>query len=195
MRRARPSSLTSHSLQTALPGKPNVLLIADSGLGLVWRLDTATGAQTQLTDPLFQATDPAAPPIGVNGVHAVPGSLFFTNSNRAVFGRFALSSTGASAGQPAQALVSATVLQTFDDFALAPQDATVYFANVLADEITRPNRSGGLEVVAGSPGDPVLRAPTSVQYVPGKGKSTLYVTTAGAPPGSVPQGKVLRIRL
>ena len=126
----------------------------------------------------------------------MPGSLFFTNSNRALFGRLPISAAGTAAGA-GQSLVTATPPQTFDDFALAAQDATVYFANVLADEITRPNVKGGLDVVAGSPGDPTLRAPTSVQYVPSANKeaSKLYVTTAGAPPGSVPQGKVLRIDL
>ena len=58
------------------------VLIADSVLGVIWRVDTHSGAQAIVID------DPALKPsgttlqIGVNGVHIAGDLLYFTSSTQ-----------------------------------------------------------------------------------------------------------------
>ena len=152
------------------------MLASDSTQGAVWRIDTKTGAVDKpFTDPLLGVGDPQGPPVGVNGVHARGDALFFTSSNRALYGRIDLTDKGAPAA-PARQIFATTMGMIFDDFALMG-DGKAYFANILVNEITRmPKEAVALKAVVGL-GELMVSASTSVEIVPGKGGQgdTLYI--------------------
>ena len=189
---------------TGVPGAPDILLIAGSRDGAVWRLDLRTGQGTAgpaFTDPLFALTNPQAAPVAINGVYARDGRLFFTNSNQGLYGSIAITPQGRRAGPPARVLANTS---NPDDFDIAP-DGTAYIAAIVDSEVRRlgPGGAGSVTVVAGGPGDPKLDHPTSVVVRPAsesyRGQRTeLYVTTAGAWAflgGGSGGGQISRIRL
>jgi hypothetical protein len=71
---------------------PNVILVADSLAGKIWRFDPANGAiDTWLADPLL-AVDPAQPSQrpGANGLKVHDGWVYVSNSARGAIHRVAL---------------------------------------------------------------------------------------------------------
>ena len=83
---------------TTLDGSPDLLLIADSVLGTVWRLDLTTRDYSiAIQDPLF--SDSSSIYIGINGIRTSRGLLFFSNSAQGTFGRVLISNNGSATGQ------------------------------------------------------------------------------------------------
>ena len=83
---------------TTLDGSPDLLLIADSTLGTVWRLNLTTRDYSiAIRDPLFSLSSPV--PIGINGIRTSRGFLLFTNSAQGIFGRVRISINGSATGQ------------------------------------------------------------------------------------------------
>lgn len=63
-----------------LPTQPNTVLVGDSGLGLLWRLNTKTGVyRVAIEISEFKPNTSAILDIGVNGIHCRDGYLYFTN--------------------------------------------------------------------------------------------------------------------
>ena len=171
---------------TPLPHAPDVLLVADSIGGRVYRLDTRTGAlDIPFAGPIYEAPNPApALPIGVNALRTTKdgATLYFTNSNRRTFDRVPLTPQGTPAGPSTTVAQLAPGDGLFDDFALAPDgEAAAYVADDASDEVRRVDlRDGKVSVVAGAPGDARLNHPTSVVYGGReRGRNVFYVTTAG----------------
>lgn len=93
---------------------PDVILVADSLAGKIWRFDPATGSIAPwLTDPLL-AADPAAPSQrpGANGLKLHDGWLYISNSARGTLHRVRLSGTS-----PTGALEVFATTGPIDDFA------------------------------------------------------------------------------
>ena len=188
---------------TPAPHDPAVLLIADSFLEVVWRLDTRTAALAQLRDRAFAVGKPGPArvvpdPVAVNGVHTCDGQLYFTNTNTSTVGRLALTPAGRSAGRPAEIVVREALGTGYDDFAIAPH-GTFYLAAGDISEIQRASPNGKrVEVLFGGPGRKPILHPTSIQYADGKkGRGdVLYVTMAGAAPdGGTQGGQIVKVTL
>ena len=179
---------------TALPTDPSRVLVADTTQGIVHRVNLCTGtAEAPLDDPLFKPTDPSFRD-GVNGVHA-PGNgcLYFTNSNRNILGRIAITPHGALNGSAAETVyTSPPESSNFDDFAIARNNMAYICGN--ADNEILEVKDG---VVIATYQDPkLLNHPTSVQLGRGKLHNTLLVTTGGSQPGeNSGGGRVTRILL
>ena len=168
---------------TGLPSAPDHLLIADAGLGIVWRLNIVTAViEIAGSDPLF-GKRPNTTTVVINGNRILGEYLYFTNSNHAIFGRVRITPDGNPAGEPAEVLAHAFKGATYDDFAISP-DGTAFISSPTGGTINRVIRAGEQTVLVGYPNDKQLDHPNSVQF--GKrlvDKGSMYVTTAGILPG------------
>ncbi|KAJ4323281.1 hypothetical protein N0V84_004410 [Fusarium piperis] len=175
---------------TPVPRSPHYLLVADCAAGSLLRLDTRTGCvQTVISDPLFA---PIPEPgskllLGINGVHAQGGWLYFTNTNQGLYGRLAITSDGLAVGTPAEVIARGLNGSTFDDFALR-QDGVAFLATGLGNlnGIEKIAASGeGLMLASWDYGSPVISQPVSAVFgQTRKDQSTLYFATAGSYLGS-----------
>jgi sugar lactone lactonase YvrE len=100
------------------PHMPNVVFVADSYAGCIYRVDLANGEYTVLiTSPDLSPAEngPAFRNAGVNGVRYHRDRLYFTNSLRGLYGRISISRTGELAGHIE---ILAHVPTLVDDFAI-----------------------------------------------------------------------------
>ena len=133
-----------------------MVLIADAGKGIVWRLDAWTGDYNlAIQDDLFNANNPKLP-LGVDGPRRLGDELYFTNPGSSFFGKVAINAWGNATG-PVEVFANLTFP---DDFALAP-DGTAYVVG--ANTLTRVSPDGSLSVLAGGINDTVLEGATSAQ--------------------------------
>lgn len=167
------------------------LLIADSGAGTVWSLNVNNGqASKVLSDPLMKPTSAIAP-TGINGIKVRSNSLYFTNTDQAIWAKIPLNSDGTAAGS------ATTVLSNFtaaDDFQFDYIGDVLYAGN---NELRARAVTGGAAVVAST--DPLLSGSTACQL--GRTASdaaSLYVTTNGGVNGYITgtftqPGRVVRV--
>lgn len=96
----------------------NNILLADSLLGTITRLDVVTGGFAVVSrDPLLATPNSTNLAVAVNGIHTFADVLYFTNLNQGIFGRMSISlATGEQTGA---AEILATGLWVADDFALS----------------------------------------------------------------------------
>ncbi|KAI8716095.1 hypothetical protein NCS52_00902400 [Fusarium sp. LHS14.1] len=175
---------------TPVPHSPHYLLIADCVAGSLLRLDTRTGSvETVSSDPLFA---PVAEPeskllLGINGVHARDGWLYFTNTNQGLYGRLAITSEGLAAGTPAEIIARGLNGSTFDDFTLR-RDGVAFLATGLGslngiERIT--NEGEGQMLASWDYGSQTISQPVSAVFGQTvKDRDTLYFATAGSYLGS-----------
>ncbi|KAJ4188286.1 hypothetical protein NW767_011947 [Fusarium falciforme] len=175
---------------TPVPHSPHYLLVADCAAGSLLRLDTRTGCvETVSSDPLFA---PISQPesnllLGINGVHARDGWLYFTNTNQGLYGRLAITPEGLAVGAPAEIIARGLNGSTFDDFALR-RDGVAFLATGLGnlngiEKITA--RGEGQMLVSWEYGSLAISQPVSAVFGQTiKERSTLYFATAGSYLGS-----------
>ena len=192
---------------------PGVIVLADSGAGLIWRVDLPDGdgkatARVWLEHHTM-AHDPDSPLVppqpGVNGVRyaARTGYLYYTSTARKLFMRVRVDpSTHDPAGSPE--LVAGGIMA--DDFCLDEDDGVAYLPTHWQNTIDRvplqPGGSATRQIVAGEPFDEQLVGPTSATWGrrPGDCGRIAYITTDGglvAPPTDdiVRPAKLLRVEL
>ncbi|KAL8710718.1 MAG: hypothetical protein Q9220_004736 [cf. Caloplaca sp. 1 TL-2023] len=160
------------------------ILLADSGAGAVWKLNTRTAAITQAIppgDPLLAPVPGKVPQNGINGLRVLDRTLYFTNSNQEIFASLPLYRNGSAAGK-AKILYSDVA---GDDFAIDNQGKNAYVAVNSGDEILRLGLTGAIGgeggdrsvVVAKGEG---LAGPTSARFGGrGGGGRELYVSSNG----------------
>lgn len=86
-----------HTLNSVCYLAPWKILIADSTLGVVWRVDIITGAyEIVIDDPKLKNTPTFN--LGVNGVEVFGTKLYFTNSAQGIFGSVRINSDGIPIG-------------------------------------------------------------------------------------------------
>ncbi|KAJ7190283.1 hypothetical protein GGX14DRAFT_606146 [Mycena pura] len=88
-----PQSVLANGL-SVVPGDPDLVLAADSVLGLAFEVNVRTGAvRVLIQDAAMAPIGPSGPPpgaVGINGLHVRAGVLYFTNSQRGTFSRVPL---------------------------------------------------------------------------------------------------------
>ena len=174
------------------PASQHLLLMADSTLGVVWRLDINTSAvEKAISDPLFgKALGNPSP--ALNGIRVRGEYLYFSNSNTGVLGRLLITPSGErAAGAQAGILAKVANGSTFDDFEVA-RNGTVFISVPTGFQVLRvgPDRE---EVVFVK--DVRIDHPSSVQSGKDNPELVLYVTTDGALEGFGGEGggQVIRI--
>ncbi|KAL0260149.1 hypothetical protein SLS55_005895 [Diplodia seriata] len=167
----------------ALPDA-RTLLISDSTLGLIWALDTSTGAHgvaLQHNATMSPTTDLGLV-LGVNGLryHAASSTAYYVNTPRRLYCRVPIDArTGEARGE--YEVVARGVMA--DDFALGGGEVAVGWLAGLEDNVvTRVDEEGGMQVVAGALGSLDVAGATSAAFAGGlgAGRGWLYVTTGGA---------------
>jgi hypothetical protein len=190
---------------------PNVILVADAGAGLIWRVDlSADGmkgtARIWLKDPSMNTTIAGLriKQPGINGLEYDEQThfVYYTSTAQQLFMRVPVDPTTLDpAGDPE--LVATGSM--WDDFAIDEYASVAYATTHRQNTIERvpldPHSCQAKQTVAGIPFDERLAGPAAVAW--GRGPqdygSVAYVSTDGgvtAPPdGVVRPAKVLRIEL
>ncbi|KAI1264365.1 hypothetical protein F5Y18DRAFT_390257 [Xylariaceae sp. FL1019] len=167
----------------SLPAHPETVMLADSNLGALFRVNTSSGAVDKIaTDPAFEFPANATTAIGINGLKIVDDYLYFTNTAQAVFGRVRIASTGEIVSDVETLFSSPGV--SWDDLLVAA-DGTAYICQS-PGAILRVTPDGLTDYPVNNT---QLLGPTSIQ-LPQDGN--LYVTTRGATPLS---GQVFTVQL
>lgn len=100
----------------ALPKHPEVVLIGDAVLGVLFRLDTSTGAYKVAFNNTALVSTSSSMPIGVNGLKVVGNDVYFTNSASGVFAKIPISDDGEKFGDVEIIATMDTSNGDWDDF-------------------------------------------------------------------------------
>jgi hypothetical protein len=171
----------------SLPSHPHVVLIADSRIGALFRVDTITGVSKNVfTHSALAAPINASMPIGINGLKIVGDHVYFTNSALNIFAKVPFSDDGQRFGrvQIIARLDTASSGSDWDDFVI-DSGGTAYIAQP-ENALARITSDGAYSLVAGGSDSLDIIGPTSVQLAPG-GK-VAYVTTRGGEMGGYTYG-------
>ncbi|KAI0448277.1 hypothetical protein F5B21DRAFT_498061 [Xylaria acuta] len=163
------------------------VLVADNGLGRVWRVDLKTGEyETAAEVPEMQSVADAPLPIGVNGVKVRNGDLYFSNSNHASIYRLAIDKDGIAVKGAKAELVAKYDAGNIDDFVIDERGqfwAATNFNNTVA--VAKPGSTG--IVVVGESTQLTVAGDTAL-VLGGRTKSDkniVYTVTSGAVAGPV----------
>lgn len=192
-----PNVLTPNGLVTL---NENKVLIADSIKGVVWAVDTDTGASNiAISDPLFVPNEGF--PIGVNGLKILGRTLYFTNSAQSLLGKVDIDlRTGAARGAASVVTHALPPGKGYDDFALSDR-GVAFVTNAAGNFIERiDTRNGKQSIVAGNINSTKIAEPTSAALGRGAWEDWLFVTTGGGlfiPVNGyeIVGGQVVRIKL
>jgi hypothetical protein len=189
----------------SLPGQPNTFLLADSAQGLIYALDTKTGAsRTWLDDPAFKPNSSIPVKSGINGLHAYGEYLYFTNTFSApALARVPIDEVSGEAAGPVETIIGApswkvNIGDQADDFTF-DGEGNVWLATDPSNSIVKVEMPGGHATVEiGGADDCIVAGVTATAF--GRTKNDqhiLYATTNGGiafpPPGDVVGGKVVAI--
>ena len=164
---------------TALKSSCDTLLMADSGAGLIYRVNARTGAyEVALDDPLLKPIPGSKPAFGVNEVKIRGDELYFSSSNQALLGKVHIDLESDKPKGPVQ--VIATNLTGADDFAIDPREGSVWLARNVPGIVDHVLLDGRAETVIGGNSSLALTGPVSATFGRGKGQeTTLFITTDG----------------
>lgn len=154
-----------------------VVLIADSDIGAIWRLDTATGKHDiAFKDPLFTNCTSRLP-LGLNGVSMYEGRLHFANSALRIYGRVPLAMDGSALGEIEIIARASSASTIFDDISMDWQGSA--WVATHPNAVTQITAQGKQRNFTG--GDVEMNNPTSVVWGRGsfEAEKMLYITTNG----------------
>jgi len=172
------------------PGSP-FLLIADSVLGVVWRLNYLTSEyEIILQSPLMQPID-EAPILGINGIHVFNSSVYFTNSFKGLFAKVPVTLEGPNAGSATGEYEVVAKNGVGDDF-IFDKEGNAYITQDPSDALQLVNQEGQVTVLAGNTNSTLLEGDTADAF--GRTKSDeniLYVVTNGGIAKPVPGTQIV----
>ncbi|KAL8745812.1 MAG: hypothetical protein Q9190_002092 [Brigantiaea leucoxantha] len=165
------------------PGKATILL-ADSGAGVVFRLNANTGRyKVVLDDALLKPLAGAPVEIGVNGLHVGNQMLYFTNTNQNLFAKVQIREDGTAVG-PFE-VIARNAVGSFDDFG-RDRRGNAYVCQGSGNQLAMITPHGLETEVAGNLNSTALAGCTSAKFGRTiRDRKTLYVTTNGGLTGPV----------
>ncbi|KAG5973244.1 hypothetical protein E4U56_005238 [Claviceps arundinis] len=195
---------------SAVPGKPHLVMAADSARGLVYRINVNTGKVDITQDLEKMKPVPVSVPhtdkgkgnnstkvsIGINGVRIRNKHLYFTNSATHGLYRVQVRSDGSSSPSAFKTMVETmTVLDASfaDDFDIGPgAQNTAWVVTNYNNSIISVSTGGDATLAAGGTGSPLIPSDTSCRF----GRTAaddhvLYATTAGKLGENAEGGKVV----
>lgn len=172
----------------ALPDAPNIVLIADSQFGLLFRLDTEKATYEVIADrPEFKPHPERfnkTVGFGINGVKIRDEFLYFSNTNLVNIYRVPITKDGylAKKGKaPVELYADLNAVTTFiDDFEIGPDGTVWVVTNDDNSLVAVTPRSRKVEVVAGAKDKLTLAGGTGAAFGrTKKDRHVLYISTAG----------------
>lgn len=175
---------------TRLDDESRSLLVADSVNGIIWKINPSSGQYDIALSG--HSLEQNGRPLGVNGVHAVGPTVYYTSSSLNSLFRVTLNAQGLFGS--VETVAASDSLP--DDFALA-SDGSVYLMANAGNRVQKASSAGELSTLAGSKDSSLIAGPSAGQ-VSADG-SLLYVVTCGghiAPPnGGLEPAKVVALKL
>ncbi|OPB42838.1 hypothetical protein A0O28_0084740 [Trichoderma guizhouense] len=155
---------------------PKTVIVTDTNLGLLWKVNISTGNyEILLQDPSMAIPKGSSIPAGINGVHIHNGYVYFTNTAQMSLSRFSIAKNGTITGS-IQRIAEGFMC---DDFDVQP-DGTVYLPTAAQNTVVRVSLDGRVQQLAGTADSLAVGGGTAAQF--GRGshqKRTLFVTTSG----------------
>ena len=163
---------------TTVPDQ-NYLLVSDSTVGVVWRINIRTKAvDVVVNNDSTQVNSSSPVPIGANGIHTKNGYLYIANLSKALFSRIPIDATGKPVG-PNEILTQGPI--TPDDFTLGENEKDAYITDPIVDSVQYTTGNGDNSTLCS------VKGPTAAQFGrTEKDKNTLYITSTG---GDLQYGK------
>jgi hypothetical protein len=171
-----------------LPSRPDILLIPDSQLGLLFRLDTRTGKHEIIADRAefkpYPERQNKTVGFGINGIRVRDGYLYFSNSNLVKIFRVRITKEGYVAqGGKAEVEVYADLGKVtifVDDFTFS-EDGTLWAVSNDGNSIVTVSPGGRkIEEVAGRRDQLTVAGGTAAAFGRTEAdRGVLYVCTAG----------------
>jgi sugar lactone lactonase YvrE len=172
---------------TAVPTASGILLAADPGKGLVYRINTSKKSWSVfLDDPTLKPNLTASVKIGVNGVHVYRDQLYFDNTFRSpLLARVPFHPESAKKAGPVEVLFKAASFPLneangqADDFSF-DSEGNIWLASRSSSVVKLDIRKKTQKLIAGGPDDPTLIGTTATAFGrTKKDKDVLYITTNG----------------
>lgn len=185
-----PSALQLNGMVRLASNDTENLLISDSGLGNVIRLNVETKAAETVIQQPEMAPLTTGLSIGVNGIRIRNSKLYFVSLDQGLFASVPISLSSGAAVGPVETLASNITFG--DDFALSDDGRWAYVATNGPQEVIGVDVSQREKVVVAS--SPLLGAASSVVAQQLHGRRVLYVTGA-IPSGNSTVGHVSTITL
>ena len=165
-----------------IPGVPDALLVSDSTLGKLWRVNTATREYEQVLEDASMKPPPWAPaPFGIGVIQLRKGYLYFVVCFEALIYRIRFTDDGYPAPGAKVELVLAFRSIFMDHFVIGPGDDDTIWAQTNADNrLIAMTPDGNVTVVAGAPDEVTIAGDVAGAFgrLPGD-QNTLYVVTSG----------------
>ncbi|KAH7053254.1 hypothetical protein B0J12DRAFT_727514 [Macrophomina phaseolina] len=179
----------------------HTLFVSDSQLGLIWRVDSRSGAYAvHLQDATMAPSSGLALTLGINGLRYLDGYLYYVNSPKRLFCKVRVDEvTGHVVGE-AEVIAQGALA---DDFNVRAEDGApvAYLAGLNDNVVTRVTMGGEKEVVAGGLNSTDVAGATSGAFGRTEADAdVLYVTTGGASAAPVngtyvEGGKIVALKL
>lgn len=112
----------------ALPKQPHIVLAGDAVLGVLFRVDTVTGAyKVAFNNTALVSPSTSSLPIGVNGLKVIGNHVYFTNSASGTFSKVPVSDDGQTFGDVEVIATMDTSIGDWDDF-IVDSNGVAYLA-------------------------------------------------------------------
>lgn len=153
----------------------SLVLIADSGLGLVWAVDPKTAKYSVFVEVKEMKPPAEGMPLGINGIKIRDGCLYWTNSGQQLFCRIAIGEAGKPEGETQ--IVKEGIFG--DDFVF-DGEGNAWVAQNVFNTVGVLIKDGSIVVAAGKPDQLTVAGPTACRFGRGsEDKHILYVATTG----------------
>jgi sugar lactone lactonase YvrE len=189
---------------TTVPGVPGILLTADSE-GLIYRIDTSRKTWSVfLDDPTLKPNLTAAVKLGINGLHARDGHLYFDNTFQSpLLAHVPYHAEIATVAGPVEIIFESATFPLSkgrgqaDDFTF-DRAGNIWLSSASSSVVKLDLQKRTQTLIAGGPDDVVVLGSTSTAFGRSeRDKDVLYITTNGgiADPGvaGLTGGKVLAL--
>lgn len=166
----------------SLPDNEGIVLLADSQVACIWRVNITSGTYDKaIVGDFLAAPANATLPIGVNGLKVRAGYVWFTNTATGVFGRVPIDSEGYPTGDN-ETIATVSTSTSWDDFNVFADDGSSLNCQS-PDMVALVSPNGTVTDIVGpgaaQDGVEVLSCSSIIVENEDEGNRSAYVTTKG----------------
>ena len=165
---------------TSLESAADLVLISDSRLGAIFRVNITSGAYDMVQQHALYSIFPNPnATLGINGIKAYGEALYWVNTAQQIYGRTPIDKTGNATAEPSVIAHAPPDAFAFDDLVLN-WAGSAYIATH-ADAVTQVALDGRQRTLKGASLKSVIQQPTSLAWGRGSlaANKTLYIVGAG----------------